>query len=107
MKAGGDKRAAYLAIPVSDTLKRADADGRILETEPRDNLWQAQTPQMFHHSMLLRALRQAAHVTDEAGAFEALGYKPRLVEGSTRNLKVTFAADLDIAERVLTQAGIK
>jgi 2-C-methyl-D-erythritol 4-phosphate cytidylyltransferase len=100
-EAGGDEVGGILAVPVSDTLKRADEERRILSTEPREHLWQAQTPQMFRHGMLLRALRDAAHVTDEAAAVEALGYKPRLVEGSTRNLKVTFAPDLRIAERIL------
>jgi 2-C-methyl-D-erythritol 4-phosphate cytidylyltransferase len=56
---------------------------------------------MFRHGMLLRALREATHVTDEAGAIEALGYKARLVEGDTRNLKVTFPSDLLIAEGIL------
>ncbi len=99
--AGGDDVGGILAVPVSDTLKRADEEGRILETEPRDGLWQAQTPQMFRHGLLLRALREGTHVTDEAAAVEALGYKPKLVEGSTQNLKVTFASDLHIAERIL------
>jgi 2-C-methyl-D-erythritol 4-phosphate cytidylyltransferase len=102
--AGGDEVGGILAVPVSDTLKRADDEGRILETEPRDHLWQAQTPQMFRHGTLLRALREAAQVTDEAAAVEALGYRPKLVEGSTRNLKITFASDLDIAERILAGA---
>jgi len=99
--AGGDEVGGILAVPVSDTLKRADEEGRILETEPRDGLWQAQTPQMFRHGLLLRALREGTHVTDEAAAVEALGYRPKLVEGSTQNLKVTFASDLHIAERIL------
>ena len=99
--AGGDEIGGILAVPVADTLKRADGDQRILETESRDGLWQAQTPQMFRHGMLLRALRDAANVTDEAGAIESLGYRPRLVEGSTTNLKVTFASDLHVAERIL------
>jgi len=99
--AAREEVGGILAVPVSDTLKRAGDDGRILETEPRDGLWQAQTPQMFRHGMLMRALRDAPHVTDEAAAVEALGYKPRLVEGSSRNLKVTFPADLQIAERLL------
>lgn len=100
-EAGKDDVGGILAVPVSDTLKRADEEGRVAETEPRDHLWQAQTPQMFRHGMLLRALRDVEHVTDEAGAVEALGYKPRLVEGSTRNLKVTFPADMDIAAGLL------
>jgi len=53
-------------------LKRADNEGRILETEPRDHLWQAQTPQMFRHGMLLRrAARGQRTSTDEAAAVEA------------------------------------
>ena len=98
---GGDEVGGILAIPVADTLKRGDEDGRIVETEPRDHLWQAQTPQMFRHGTLLHALRGTGPVTDEASAVEALGYKPRLVEGSTTNLKVTFASDLQIAEGLL------
>ena len=102
--AGRDEVGGILAVPVADTLKRADDAHRIVATEPRDGLWRAQTPKMFRHSMLLRALREAEHVTDEASAVEALGYKPKLVEGSTKNLKVTFAADLEIAERLLGAA---
>jgi 2-C-methyl-D-erythritol 4-phosphate cytidylyltransferase len=100
-EAGRDEVGGILAIPVSDTLKRAGEEGRILETEPRDHLWQAQTPQMFRHGMLLKALRDAVHVTDEAEAVEALGYRPKLVEGSTENLKITFASDLRVAEGIL------
>src|SRR6266581_7901084 len=104
-EAGGDEVGAILAVPVADTLKRAGDEHRIAATEPRDGLWQAQTPQMFSHAMLLRALREAEHVTDEASAVEALGYKPKLVEGSTKNMKITFAADLEIAERLLREAA--
>jgi len=100
-RASQDEVGAILAVPVSDTLKRADEELRIVETEPRDRLWQAQTPQMFRHGMLMRALRSTAHATDEAGAVEQLGYKPKLVEGSTTNLKVTFPADMEMAERLL------
>jgi 2-C-methyl-D-erythritol 4-phosphate cytidylyltransferase len=103
--AGADEIGGILAVPVSDTLKRVDDDQRIVETESRDGLWRAQTPQMFRHGMLLRALREAAHVTDEASAVEALGYKPKLIEGSTKNLKVTFADDLEIAEQILKEAA--
>jgi 2-C-methyl-D-erythritol 4-phosphate cytidylyltransferase len=104
-EAGRDEVGGILAIPVADTLKRGDDEHRIVATEPRDSLWRAQTPQMFRHGMLLRALREAAHVTDEASAVEALGYKAKLVEGSTKNLKVTFASDLEIAERILGGAA--
>src|SRR5882672_3946431 len=100
-EAGKDEIGGILAVPVADTLKRADDDQRIAATEPREGLWQAQTPQMFRHGMLLRALRDAEHVTDDASAVEALGYKPRLVQGSTKNLKVTFPSDLEIAGGIL------
>jgi 2-C-methyl-D-erythritol 4-phosphate cytidylyltransferase len=96
-----DEVGGILAVPVADTLKRADGDRRIAATEPRDGLWQAQTPQMFRHGMLLRALRGAPLVTDEAAAVEGLGHKPLLVEGSPRNIKVTFPSDLETAGRFL------
>ena len=97
----GDETGGILAVPVADTLKRADADRRIISTERREHLWQAQTPQMFRHGVLLQALERAAAVTDEASAVEAMGLRPRLIEGRTTNLKVTYAADMEIAELIL------
>ena len=106
-----DDAGGLLAVPVADTLKRSVKDGdavqdgeqvyRAWSTESREGLWQAQTPQMFRYAVLLRALRDAAHVTDEASALEAIGLKPRLVEGSPRNLKVTYASDLELAALIL------
>ena len=103
-EAGADEVGGILAVPVTDTLKRADEEQRVAATQARDGLWRAQTPQMFRHGMLLRALRDAEHVTDDASAVEALGYKPKLVQGSTKNLKVTFPADLEIAGGILEGA---
>jgi len=101
-----DEVGGILGVPVADTLKRADADGQIQATEPRERLWHAQTPQMFRHGLLLQALSRTGMVTDEAGAIEALGLKPKLVQGSTMNLKVTFAEDLQLAETILaSRAG--
>ncbi len=96
-----DEVGGILAVPLADTLKRADAEERIAATEPRANLWLAQTPQMFRHGTLLRAIGGARDVTDEASAVQALGLRPRLVPGSIRNLKVTFPGDAAIAERLL------
>jgi len=96
-----DPVGGILAVPVADTLKRADADRRIAATEPRDGLWQAQTPQMFRYGLLCRALAAATQVTDEAGAIEALGLSPRLVVGDASNLKVTYPADLALAGWIL------
>ena len=98
-----DPVGGLLAVPVADTLKRADSDQRIVATEPRDGLWQAQTPQMFRYGLLTRALSENFAVTDEAGAIEAAGFKPRLVCSDATNLKVTFPADLRLAELILKE----
>jgi len=99
----GDETGGLLAIPVADTLKRAGSDGRVAQTEPRESLWRAQTPQMFRYRLLIEALRRADLDTaaDEARAVEDLGVKPRLVMGSGRNIKVTWPEDLALAELVL------
>ena len=96
-----DPVGGILAVPVADTLKRADAEQRVAATEPRDELWQAQTPQMFRYAMLRDALEQCRAVTDEAGAIEALGLKPKLVRSDATNLKVTYPADLLLAAMIL------
>jgi 2-C-methyl-D-erythritol 4-phosphate cytidylyltransferase len=100
---GEDETGGLLAIPVADTLKRAGGDGRVVETEPRESLWQAQTPQMFRYRLLVEALRRADlnTVTDEARAVENLGARPRLVTGSASNLKITWPDDLALAEAIL------
>lgn len=100
-----DPVGGILALPVADTLKRADGEGRIQATEPRDGLWQAQTPQMFRCGLLREALSRTAGVTDEAGAVEAMGFRPRLVRGESANLKVTLPADLALAGRILAERG--
>lgn len=96
-----DPVGGILAVPVADTLKRADLESRIAATEPRDGLWQAQTPQMFRYGLLCDALAKVTQVTDEAGAIEAMGLRPRLVPSETTNLKVTFPADLAMAGWIL------
>ena len=96
-----DSVGGILAVPVADTLKRADAEQRVAATEPRDGLWQAQTPQMFRYGLLCEALEKCREVTDEAGAIEALGLKPKLVRGDATNLKVTYPADLALAAMIL------
>lgn len=96
-----DPVGGLLAVPVADTLKRADANCRVVATEPREGLWQAQTPQMFRFGLLYESLRTAGAVTDEAGAIEAAGYSPRLIRSDVTNLKVTFPGDLGLAELIL------
>jgi 2-C-methyl-D-erythritol 4-phosphate cytidylyltransferase/2-C-methyl-D-erythritol 2,4-cyclodiphosphate synthase len=75
-----------------------------VRTESRADLWQAQTPQMFRYRLLMEALSEVgvdAVVTDEASAVEQHGYRPRLVMGDSRNLKVTYPQDLALAELIL------
>ena len=98
-----DEVGGLLAVPVADTLKRSDGIGRVERTESRENLWQAQTPQMFRHGLLVEALSRAGGMTmtDDAGAVEALGLKPKLVLSDARNLKVTYPQDMALAELIL------
>lgn len=97
---------AIAALPVVDTLKRVDADGRITATVPRDGLWRAQTPQGFPREMIERAHREGrangaqATATDDAALCELLGLPVYVVRGSERALKVTEDADFARAEAV-------
>ena len=96
-----DAVGGLLALPVADTLKRAEG-GRVAQTLPRADKWAAQTPQMFRIGMLREALAKAGSaVTDDASAIEAVGLAPLLVEGDAGNLKLTWPSDFTLAERVL------
>jgi 2-C-methyl-D-erythritol 4-phosphate cytidylyltransferase len=96
-----DPVGGILAVPVADTLKRADAQQRIACTEPREGLWQAQTPQMFRAGLLAGALAHCKTVTDEASAIEAMGLQPKLVASDSSNFKVTYPHDIVLAELLL------
>ncbi len=105
-EARDDEVGGILALPAADTVKAAQADAagtmRIAATEDRRRLWLAQTPQMFRCGLLMEALKAAkGAITDEAGAVEQLGLRPRLVAGSRENIKVTFPEDLGIAAAIL------
>jgi 2-C-methyl-D-erythritol 4-phosphate cytidylyltransferase len=102
-----DEVGGLLALQVTETVKLADGEGRSARSVPRDGLWRAQTPQMFRHGPLRRALSRAleegVEPTDEASAIERLGLRPKLVEGSPLNIKVTRPADLVLASAALRQ----
>jgi 2-C-methyl-D-erythritol 4-phosphate cytidylyltransferase len=102
-----DDVGGLLAMPLADTLKRGE-DRRVLATEPRAGLWQAQTPQMFRHGLLQRALQSVdlESVTDESSAVESLGLRPRLVLSDATNLKVTYPRDLVLAELILASGAL-
>ncbi len=95
---------AIAALPVVDTLKSVDAEGRITATLPREGLWRAQTPQGFPREMIIRAHREAirdgahAAATDDAALCERLGLEVRVVRGSERAMKVTEEADFARAD---------
>lgn len=103
---GAEETGGLLAVPLADTLKRANSSARVVATEARAGLWQAQTPQMFRYGLLTRALRfvDLADITDEAAAIERMGLQPRLVASDITNLKVTYPEDLALAELILKQA---
>lgn len=102
---GDDPVGGLLALPLADTLKSAGPDRRVSATIPRRDLWRAQTPQMFRHELLRRGLERRPDATDESQAVESLDHAPRLVEGESSNIKVTFADDFQLAEMILRRQG--
>ena len=99
-----DPVGGLLAVPVADTLKKADDQGRAVGTIPRTGLWAAQTPQMFRYALLCEALQHLPSATDESSAIEALGFHPRLVMGDARNFKLTYPHDLQRAQQGMEPA---
>ncbi|KPK55978.1 MAG: 2-C-methyl-D-erythritol 4-phosphate cytidylyltransferase [Thiotrichales bacterium SG8_50] len=96
-----DAVGGLLALPVSDTVKRADHSGRVAQTVDRRGLWRALTPQMFRLAALREALAGALargeDITDEAAAMESAGHRPKLVAGHSDNIKITHPEDLALA----------
>lgn len=94
--------AAIAAVPVKDTIKLAEADLTIMGTPPRENLWAAQTPQVFRRDILKRAFAAGPpEVSDDAALVERLGIKVKLFHGSYDNIKVTTPSDLKLTEILL------
>jgi 2-C-methyl-D-erythritol 4-phosphate cytidylyltransferase len=106
LAAAAETGAAIAAVPLADTLKEANADGVIVQTLDRSSLWLAQTPQVFERELLREAHRLAeANATDDAALVEALGRRVKVFPGSPRNLKVTTAADLALAQALMAEGG--
>lgn len=99
-------RGAVAALPVVDTLKEVDAEGRITRTIDRDGLWRAQTPQAFPLRLIERAymeaVRDGVSATDDAALVERLGEEVVVVRGSERAMKVTDESDFARVERLST-----
>ena len=99
LEAAQETGAAVAAVPVTDTVKIAGDDRIVLETPPRQNLWAAQTPQVFRLGIIAEAYKRTkGEVTDDASLVEALGYKVKLYMGAYDNIKITTNHDLLIAE---------
>jgi 2-C-methyl-D-erythritol 4-phosphate cytidylyltransferase/2-C-methyl-D-erythritol 2,4-cyclodiphosphate synthase len=93
--------AAIAAIPVRDTIKRVGGERLIEDTLRREDLWAAQTPQVFRADLLERAHREVADdVTDDATMIERIGSRIVAFEGSPWNIKVTTPEDLVFAEAI-------
>ena len=100
--------ACIAAVPVKDTLKRADTTGMITATIDRTSLWQAQTPQAARKELLDTAFRHNkqngdAEVTDEAALLEQAAIAVALIEGAETNIKITRPEDLVLAEKIMHQ----
>lgn len=97
--------AATLAVPVTDTIKRANDKEFVVETLNRSELWAIQTPQGFTLSSILRAhelAREEGYLgTDDASLIERLGQEVKLVLGSYDNIKLTTPEDIALAEFLL------
>lgn len=97
--------AVACARPMTETIKRADAQGRITESLDRTGVWVMETPQVFQRALLGRAyeavIRDGALVTDEVSAVQHVGEAVSVVENTSPNPKITFPADLALAERFM------
>ena len=100
------EEGGLLALPMTDTVKRSEGT-HAASTVNRRELWRAQTPQLFRLDLLAAALEdciaRGVDITDEASAMEGAGRRPRLVQGSESNLKITVPDDLALAEFWLTR----
>lgn len=101
--------ALVMAVPVTDTIKVVRPDGRVVETLPRDNLWAAQTPQVFQAEAMAAAFRAAAAAgytgTDCASLLERAGVPVAVFPGTPENLKLTTPEDFLAAEAILARRG--
>ena len=104
LTAAAQHGAAAAGMPVKDTIKRVSPNLQVTETPPREQLWQAQTPQVFRYELLLTAhRRRRADVTDDAAMVESLGHPVRMFAGAYENIKVTTAGDLVVVETFLRE----
>ncbi len=109
LEAAGPGHGSVAARRVTDSLKEADADGRVTRAVDRENLWRAETPQIFPRGPIVEVHRKAALdgivASDCAGLCERYGLDVVLVEIDDPNPKVTQPRDLHIVEALLARPG--
>ena len=102
--------AACVAAPVPDTVKRASAEGIVVDSVERAGLWAMQTPQIFSTPIILQAyaaiMSAGGSVTDEVSAVQRMGVNIALLRNDEWNFKITIPRDLELAENVLASGGI-
>lgn len=90
-----DQGAVTAAVPCTDTIKRVNASGKIIETLDRKELWSIQTPQVFKYQLILEAHNKFCdqEFSDDAGMVEKLA-QVSVIRGETTNIKITYPEDL-------------
>lgn len=105
MEAAYTDGAAACAERVVDTIKRTDSIGKITETVDRENTWLVQTPQVFmadmYRAAAYMAIKDNFKATDDCMLCERIGFSVKLVDTEKFNIKVTYPADIIMAEMIL------
>ena len=105
LKVTKEKKATVVAVPVKDTIKVVNQEGKVEGTPNRSTLWSVQTPQSFEKQLLMRAYEFAREkkldVTDDSMIVEAYGSEVHIVEGEYNNIKITTIEDLDLGQAIL------
>ena len=100
-----ESSAAIVAVPVKDTIKKVDANGFVVDTPRRSELWAIQTPQGFSRDLIINAYKRAREDnflgTDDASLVERMGVSVKIVQGEYENIKITTPEDLPIANLFL------
>jgi 2-C-methyl-D-erythritol 4-phosphate cytidylyltransferase len=108
LQAAKSSGAAICALPATSTVKKVDASLRITGTEDRNSLYLAQTPQVFKKDLLIGAYiklgKRSLGLTDEASFFDGSKFKVKIVEGDSKNIKITTPEDVDLFKFYLRRA---
>ena len=107
IKGARESGACILGVPAYETLKQVDPGGHIVQTQKRDDVWLAQTPQAFRYDEIVKGhelgMAEGFSATDDACLVERTGVAVKIIEGSRRNIKITVKEDLEMARWMLAQ----